>query len=108
MGSIPINFGGYQPPASIHNKAAEFFGRHLADRLGDEVRFSLDGNIIGSGHKAADLLTMVEAGTLNLCYFSTSYLAERAAELSSCPWTSMSWGKLNSPTPFSGWLRERR
>ena len=80
MGSIAIDFGGYQPPASIHNKAAELFGRHLADRLGDEVRFSLDGNIIASGRKAADLLTMVEAGTLNLCYFSTSYLAQRVPE----------------------------
>ena len=72
MTSIPIGFGGYQSPASIHNKAAEFFGRHLDGSLGDEVRFSLDGNIIESGHKAADLLTMVEGGTLSLCYFSTS------------------------------------
>lgn len=80
MTPIPIDFGGYQPPASIHNKAAEFFGRQLAESLGDEVRFSLDGNIIESGHKAADLLTMVEGGTLTLCYFSTSYLAERVPE----------------------------
>ena len=80
MTSIPIGFGGYQSPASIHNKAAEFFGRHLDGSLGDEVRFSFDGNIIESGHKAADLLTMVEGGTLSLCYFSTSYLAERVPE----------------------------
>ncbi len=80
MTPIPISFGGYQPPTSIHNKAAEVFGRRLADRLGDEVWFSLDGNIIVSGHKAADLLTMVENGTLSLCYFSTSYLAERVPE----------------------------
>ena len=80
MTPIPIDFGGYQPPSSIHNKAAEVFGRRLADRLGDEVRLSLDGNIIESGHKAADLLTMVEDGTLTLCYFSTSYLAERVPE----------------------------
>ena len=80
MTPIAIDFGGYQPPTSIHNKAAEVFGRRLADRLGDEVRFSLDGNIIESGHKAADLLTMVENGTLALCYFSTSYLAERVPE----------------------------
>ncbi len=80
MDPIAIGFGGYQPPASIHNKAAEVFGRHLAGRLGDEVRFSLDGNIIESGHRAADLLTMVENGTLGLCYFSTSYLAGRVPE----------------------------
>ena len=80
MTSIPIDFGGYQSSASIHNKAAEFFGRHLDGSLGDEVRFSFDGNIIESGHNAADLLTMVEGGTLSLCYFSTSYLAERVPE----------------------------
>lgn len=37
MAPIPIGFGGYQPPASIHNKAAEFFGRRLADRLGGDL-----------------------------------------------------------------------
>ncbi len=80
MAPIPIDFGGYQPPASIHNKAAEFFGRHLTETLGDEVAFSLDGNIIESGHKAADLLALVENGTFSMCYFSTSYLAERVPE----------------------------
>jgi TRAP-type transport system periplasmic protein len=75
-----IKFGGYQPPASIHNKAAAVLGRHLTDRLGEEVRFSLEGNIIESGRKANDLLTMVENGTLSMCYFSTSYLAKRVPE----------------------------
>ncbi len=77
MASIPIRFGGYQPPASVHNKAAEVFGNTLATRLGDDVAFSLDGNIIASGHQAADLLRFVEHGELTLCYFSASYLAER-------------------------------
>ncbi len=30
MALIPIDFSGYQPPASIHNKAAEFIGGRLA------------------------------------------------------------------------------
>jgi TRAP-type transport system periplasmic protein len=82
MAPIIIKFGGYQPRASIHNNAAAYFGRRLIDRLGDEVQFSLDGDIIASGHKAADLLTMVESGALSLCYFSTSYLSERVPEFS--------------------------
>lgn len=80
MTAITIRFGGYQPPASVHNKAAECFGQSLAGTLGDAVEFDLDGNITLSGHKAADLLTLVEDGALELCYFSTSYLAERIPE----------------------------
>ncbi len=77
MEPIHIRFGGYQPPTSVHNKAAEVFGNALATRLGDAVAFSLDGNIIASGHQAVDLLRFVENGTLTLCYFSASYLAAR-------------------------------
>jgi TRAP-type C4-dicarboxylate transport system substrate-binding protein len=80
VSSIAIEFGGYQPLASIHNRAAQFFCQHLIDNLGDEIRLGFDGNIIDSGHKAADLLTMVEVGAKSLCYFSTSYLVERVPE----------------------------
>lgn len=81
MSTIEIRFGGYQPPASIHNKAARTFGDVLDEALGDAVRFTLDGNIVASGYKAADLLQLVESGTLDLCYFSTSYLTGRVPEL---------------------------
>ena len=80
MGRIDIRFGGYQPPASVHNRAAEALGRALARRAGEAVRFHLDGDIMASGHKAADLLTLVEGGELTMCYFSTSYLAARIPE----------------------------
>lgn len=76
-----IRFGGYQPPRSVHNRAAEVLGAALARRLGEAVAFSLDGNIIERGHKAADLLAMVESGEMTMCYFSSSYLAERVPEL---------------------------
>ena len=74
---IDIRFGGYQPPTSVHNKAAEVFGKALAARLGDALTFHLEGNIIASGHQAVDLLRLVESGDLTMCYFSASYLAER-------------------------------
>jgi TRAP-type C4-dicarboxylate transport system substrate-binding protein len=76
-----IRCGGYQPPASIHNRAAEVLGRGLAARLGDAVRFELDGNIVARGHKAADLLEWVRTGNVELCYFSTSYLADAAPDI---------------------------
>ena len=77
MNPIPMRFGGYQPPASVHNQAAEIFGAALRAQLGEQVEFSLDGNIMASGYRAADLLSLVEGGVLALCYFSASYLAER-------------------------------
>ena len=77
---VHISFGGYQPPTSVHSKAAEVFGHALVTRLGAAVRFDLDGNIIVSGHQAADLLTMVESGALTMGYFSASYLAARVPE----------------------------
>jgi C4-dicarboxylate-binding protein DctP len=55
-------------------------GNALAARLGPGVRFDLESNIIASGYNAADLLPMVERGTLTMCYFSTSYLADRVPE----------------------------
>ncbi len=80
MKSVHISLSGYQPPTSVHNKAAAVFGSALATRLGDALRFDLDGNILASGHQAADLLTMVESGVLTMCYFSASYLAARVPE----------------------------
>jgi TRAP-type transport system periplasmic protein len=81
MMPTPVTFGGYQPPVSILNRAAEIFGRTLHRLLGDQVAFRLDGNVMDAGHKAADLLTMVESGALSLCYFSSSYLSPRVPAL---------------------------
>ena len=76
MSSVTLRFGGYQPPASVHSRAAELLG----DALGDAFDFQLQPNVIEQGHKAADLLTMVESGELTMCYFSSSYLADRVPE----------------------------
>jgi tripartite ATP-independent transporter DctP family solute receptor len=80
MPPIYIRFGGYQPPTSVHNRAAAVLGRALADRLGAAVQFDLDGDIVASGHQAAELLNMVETGAMTMCYFSASYLAARVPE----------------------------
>ena len=78
---VSIRFGGYQGPASVHTRAGNAFGDALRDVLGDRIDFTFDANIVDRGHKAADLLTMVEAGDLDACYFSSSYLAGRVPEL---------------------------
>ncbi len=77
MKPIPIHFGGYQPPASVHSRAAEQFGQILSARLGDAAAFNLEGNVVAAGRNAADLLSLVESGEMTLCYFSASYLAAR-------------------------------
>lgn len=81
MTRIDLRFGGYQGSASVHSRAGNVFGEKLAEELGDAVRFTFDANIVERGRKAADLLSMVEAGELDGCYFSSSYLAARVPEL---------------------------
>ncbi len=81
MAAITIRFGGYQPPASVHNRAAEVLGRALESRLGAALDFELEGNVMDAGHKAADLLAMVESGAKTMCYFASSYLADRVPEI---------------------------
>jgi TRAP-type C4-dicarboxylate transport system substrate-binding protein len=78
--ALDIRYGGYQGPASVHTRASHTFGRELEKRLGKRVRFEFQENVIDLGHNAGDLLQMVEDGTLSMCYFSASYLADRVAE----------------------------
>jgi TRAP-type C4-dicarboxylate transport system substrate-binding protein len=66
-----MKFGGYQPPASIHNEAARRFGALLEAALGDRITFELIGNVLDRGRASADLPTMVENGELSFCYMST-------------------------------------
>ena len=80
--STRITMGGYQPPASVHNRAAAILGGELARQLGDRIEFVLQGNMPEShGIKAIDLLDLVEGGELTICYFAGSYLAGRVPEV---------------------------
>ncbi len=81
MAAIEILFGGYQGPDSVHTRAGFLFGDKLTKALGSNVSFHFQANIVESGDKAADLLKLVEKGTLTGCYFSSSYLASRVPEL---------------------------
>jgi len=78
---LVIRFGGYQEPASIHNRAAARFGELLRERLGERVVFELIGSIVKLGRPAGDLVPMVERGELSLCYMSTVRFSRAAPEL---------------------------
>ncbi len=82
MNAVSITLGGYQPPSSVHNRAAEVLKQQLTRRLGDAVAFEIHGNMPEShGYKAIDLLGLVEKGDLTMCYFAGSYLADRVPEV---------------------------
>jgi TRAP-type C4-dicarboxylate transport system substrate-binding protein len=79
--NLDIRFGGYQEPASIHNRAAARFGELLVEKLGEQVRFELIGSILKLGRPAGDLVPMVERGELSFCYMSTVRFSRMAPEL---------------------------
>ena len=77
-----MKFGGYQKPASIHNRAAAFFGELVKKRLGAGVEFKLIGSILDElGRPSGDLPVMVADGELSFCYMSTVRFTEAAPEL---------------------------
>ena len=78
---LVIKFGGYQEPASIHNRAAARFGELLRERLGGRVDFGLIGSIVKLGRPAGELVPMVERGELSFCYMSTVRFSRDAPEL---------------------------
>jgi TRAP-type C4-dicarboxylate transport system substrate-binding protein len=78
---IRLKFGGYQEPASIHNRAAGRFGELLKERLGDRVAFELIGSILKIGGKSGDLVPMTERGELSFCYMSTVRFSKAAPAL---------------------------
>lgn len=81
MSAITIRLAGYQPQGSILTKALYRLADGLARRLGGKIDIALTGNITASGKRADDLLTMTEGDGLDICYFSSSYLAARVPSL---------------------------
>jgi TRAP-type C4-dicarboxylate transport system substrate-binding protein len=81
MNSIGLKFGGYQPPASIHNESARRFGALLRERLGERIAFELIGSVLDIGRNSGDLPVMVEKGELSFCYMSTVRFSPWVPEL---------------------------
>jgi TRAP-type transport system periplasmic protein len=79
--SNTIRFAGYQGEASVHTRAIRSFAGAVEARLGTPWRVDVTANVTDHGHKAADLPAMVADGRLDLCYFNSSYLAERVPSL---------------------------
>lgn len=78
---IPIRMGGYGPPTTGFSKALKFIGDKLQNQFGDRLAIDYVWNVMDHGHKAEDILAMVENGELTLGYQSSSYLTDRVPEL---------------------------
>jgi tripartite ATP-independent transporter DctP family solute receptor len=81
MALIPIRMAGYGPPTTGFSKSLKFIGDKLDAEFGDRVAIEYIWNIMDHGHKAEDILTLVENGEFTLGYQSSSYLTDRVPEL---------------------------
>jgi tripartite ATP-independent transporter DctP family solute receptor len=78
---IQIRMGGYGPPTTSFSNSLQFIGDKLKARFGDGVAVEYVWNIMDHGHKAEDILNLVENGEMTLGYQSSSYLTDRVPEL---------------------------
>ena len=78
---IKITMSGYGPPSTGFSKSLKFIGDRIAAKFGGEVVIDYVFNIMDHGHKAEDILTLVEDGTFTMGYQSSSYLTDRVPEL---------------------------
>jgi TRAP-type C4-dicarboxylate transport system substrate-binding protein len=75
-----LRCGGYQGEDSVHTRALRVLEAEIG-RAGSDIETHVTPSITAQGRKASDLLTLVEGGDLDLCYFSSSYLAGRVPSL---------------------------
>jgi len=78
---IKIRMGGYGPPSTGFSKSLKLIGDKLEAQFGNDVAIEYVFNIMDHGHKAEDILTLVEDGSMTLGYQSSSYLTDRVPEL---------------------------
>ena len=78
---IQIRMAGYGPPTTGFSKSLKFIGDKLQGHFGDRVAIEYIWNIMDHGHKAEDIITLVECGEMTLGYQSSSYLTDRVPEL---------------------------
>jgi tripartite ATP-independent transporter DctP family solute receptor len=78
---IRIVMGGYGPATTGFSKSLKFIGDKLEAEFGDRIAVDYIWNVMDHGHKAEDILTLVESGEVTLGYQSSSYLTDRVPEL---------------------------
>ncbi len=78
---IKIRMGGYGPSTTSFSRSLKLIGDALSARFRDRISVDYVWNIMDHGHRAEDILTLVENGGMTLGYQSSSYLTDRVPEL---------------------------
>ncbi len=78
---IKIRMAGYGPPTTSFSRSLKLIGDTLSAAFGDRIEVDYIWNIMDPGHRAEDILSLVENGELTLGYQSSSYLTDRVPEL---------------------------
>ena len=78
---IELHFAGYQPARSVHTQGLHALRENVTRHSGNALAIKVTDSVVSLGRKAADLLSMVESGELDGCYFASSYLAARVPTL---------------------------
>jgi TRAP-type C4-dicarboxylate transport system substrate-binding protein len=81
MPGTKLRIGGYQAETSILTRAIRQLAASLSGLPGAGWQPEVIRDVTERGSRAADLLSMVEEGTVEICYFASSYLAGRVASL---------------------------
>jgi TRAP-type C4-dicarboxylate transport system substrate-binding protein len=81
MAGTTLRLGGYQAETSILTRALRRLGASLTAIPGPGWQVEVIRDVTERGSRAADLLSMVEEGTVEICYFASSYLAGRVPSL---------------------------
>jgi TRAP-type transport system periplasmic protein len=81
MPATTLRIGGYQAETSILTRAVQHLAAGLSGAPGAHWQIEVIRDVTETGFRAADLLSMVEEGTMHVCYFASSYLAGRVATL---------------------------
>jgi TRAP-type C4-dicarboxylate transport system substrate-binding protein len=78
---VVARIGGYQAETSILTRAIRRLAASLGAIPGAEWQVDVIRDVTERGARAADLLSMVESGTVEICYFASGYLAARVPSL---------------------------
>lgn len=81
MSGPKLLLGGYQAETSILTRALNQFAEALSRIPGTGWDVDVVRDITAQGKRAVALLTMVEEGSCNICYFASSYLVGRIPAL---------------------------
>ena len=63
---IQIRMGGYGPATTGFSKSLKFIGDKLEAEFGDRIAVEYIWNVMDHGHKAEDILRLVESGEITL------------------------------------------